>query len=98
MSQLEPLGKAGRAVRVPDKSELVQADLESFSDDLTLARHEPLSWIFGAFARRWKLMAAVFCTMLAAVVAVTLVAGQNYESEFKILVKQRVDPMASVDA
>jgi uncharacterized protein involved in exopolysaccharide biosynthesis len=56
-----------------------------------------LSTLFGALSRRRKLMAAVFFTMLAAVVAVVILVPENYESEFKVLVKQPMDPITSTD-
>lgn len=71
--------------------------LEPMTGDLPPDRQATFDSLFGALSRRKKLVAAVFCTMATAVVAVTLLTGDKYESEFKVLVKQHLDAMASAD-
>ena len=71
--------------------------MSPLAGELPPDRPVSLSTFFGALSRRRKLVIAVFCTMMAAVVAVTLVAGDKYESEFKVLVKQHLDALASAD-
>ncbi len=54
-----------------------------------------LSNLFGAMSRRRKLVAAVFCTMLAAVVAVTFLAGDKYSPNSKFSSNNACEPIAS---
>ena len=78
-------------------SDPMGAALSPLVGELPPDRPVSFSNLFGALSRRRKLVAVVFCTMLAAVVAVTIVAGDKYESEFKVLVKQHLDALASPD-
>jgi uncharacterized protein involved in exopolysaccharide biosynthesis len=93
-SQLQNLGIAPRTALAPLPPNLGSA-VEPALGEPPPDHPVSLSNVFGALSRRRKLVAAVFCTMLAAVVAVTLLAGDKYESEFKVLVKQRTEPIAS---
>lgn len=90
MSQFETFGLVPRSAESSENNELATST--------ELDRPVSLAGVMGPLSRKKKLVSVIFFTMMAAVVAVTVVAGDNYESEFKVLVKQRVDPMASADA
>lgn len=95
MSQLQNLGLAPRTALAPALPPNLGSAMEPVLGELPPDHPVSLSNLFGAMSRRRKLVAAVFCTMLAAVVAVTFLAGDKYESEFKVLVKQPTEPIAS---
>src|SRR5271166_4716015 len=95
MSQFQNLGITSRTALTPAVSQTIGAALEPLAGEGPQDRPVSISTLFGALARRKKLVTAVFCTMLAAVVVVTFIMGDKYESEFKVLVKQRGEPIAS---
>jgi uncharacterized protein involved in exopolysaccharide biosynthesis len=97
MSQFQSLGIAPRTALSPAMSDPIGTALGPPVGEVPPDRPVSFSTFFGALSRRRKLVIAVFCTMLAAVVAVTLVAGDKYESEFKVLVRQHLDALASAD-
>jgi uncharacterized protein involved in exopolysaccharide biosynthesis len=97
MSQIQSLGIAPRNALAPAMSDARGTALEPLLGQMPPDRPVSLSSLFGAISRRRKLVLAVFGTMLAAVIAVTLLAGDKYQSEFKVLVKQRVEPLVSAD-
>lgn len=57
----------------------------------------PLANTGAVLSRQWRRMAIVFLTMMAAVVAVTILAGNKYESEFKVLVNRERPGATSSD-
>jgi uncharacterized protein involved in exopolysaccharide biosynthesis len=97
MSQLQTLGAATRMALEPTTPQTVAPALDPYVDESSSDRPLSLYSLLGVVSRRRKLMAIAFFTMLAAVVAVTLVVGDKYQSEFKVLVKPRIDPIVSTD-
>jgi uncharacterized protein involved in exopolysaccharide biosynthesis len=97
MSQLQTLGAATRMALEPTTPQTMAPALDPYVDEGSSDRPLSLYSLLGVVSRRRKLMVAAFFTMLAAVVAVTLVVGENYQSEFKVLVKPRIDPIVSTD-
>src|SRR5581483_5135816 len=95
MSQFQNLGITPRTALTPAVSQTIGTALEPFAAEAPQDRPVSLPTLFGALARRKKLVTAVFCTMFAAVIVATFVMGDKYESEFKVLVKQRGEPIAS---
>jgi uncharacterized protein involved in exopolysaccharide biosynthesis len=86
MPQYQSLDIATRTALAPARSDTMGTSLSPLVGEAPSEQPVSLSNLLGALARRRKL-----------VVAVTIIAGDNYESEFKVLVKPSIDPMASSD-
>ena len=97
MSQLQTLGAATRMALEPTTSQAMAPALTPFAGEDPPDRPVSLYTLLGVVSRRRKLIVASFFTMLAAVIVVTMVMGERYQSEFKVLVKPRVDPIVSTD-
>jgi uncharacterized protein involved in exopolysaccharide biosynthesis len=81
----------------PTTSQTMAPALNPFAGEDPPDRPVSLYTLLGVVSRRRKLIVGSFFTMLAAVVVVTLAMGERYQSEFKVLVKPRVDPIVSTD-
>jgi uncharacterized protein involved in exopolysaccharide biosynthesis len=97
MSQLQTLGAATRMALEPTTSQAMVPALNPFGGEDPPDRPVSLYTLLGVVSRRRKLIIASFFTMLAAVVVVTMAMGEKYQSEFKVLVKPRVDPIVSTE-